>query len=79
MHGHTTAGMSVATQEQGLLPLKQMSMQFFGRTSYQDYEGIALDLDERERLVHDLGDNNANDPAPSRPANHGPHRRRRLL
>jgi ribulose-5-phosphate 4-epimerase/fuculose-1-phosphate aldolase len=36
-----------------------MSMQFFDRTSYHDYEGIALDLDERERLVRDLGCNNA--------------------
>ena len=51
MHSHTTAGMAVAAQEQGLLPLNQMSMQFFGRTSYHDYEGIALDLDERDRLV----------------------------
>jgi ribulose-5-phosphate 4-epimerase/fuculose-1-phosphate aldolase len=59
MHSHTTAGMAVAAQEQGLLPLNQMSMQFFGRTSYHDYEGIALDLDERDRLVRDLGDNNA--------------------
>ncbi|HEX6374415.1 MAG TPA: class II aldolase/adducin family protein, partial [Allosphingosinicella sp.] len=42
MHSHTTAGMAVAAQEQGLLPLNQMSMQFFGRTSYHDYEGIAL-------------------------------------
>ena len=59
MHSHTTAGMAVAAQEQGLLPLNQMSMQFLGRTSYHDYEGIALDLDERDRLVRDLGDNNA--------------------
>ncbi|WP_296385584.1 class II aldolase/adducin family protein [Reyranella sp.] len=56
MHTHTTAGMAVAAQEQGLLPLNQMSMQFFGRLRYHDYEGIALDLDERERLVNDLGD-----------------------
>src|SRR5262249_25917941 len=59
MHSHTTAGMAVAAQEQGLLPLNQMSMKFFGRISYHDYEGIALDLDERERLVRDLGNNNA--------------------
>jgi len=59
MHSHTTAGMAVAAQEQGLLPLNQMSMQFFGRTSYHDYEGIALGLDERERLVADLGRCNA--------------------
>jgi hypothetical protein len=32
---------------------------FFGRTGYHDYEGIAFDLDERDRLVRDLGDNNA--------------------
>ena len=56
MHSHTTAGMAVAAQEQGLLPLNQMSMQFFGRTSYHDYEGIALNLDERQRIVADLGD-----------------------
>jgi ribulose-5-phosphate 4-epimerase/fuculose-1-phosphate aldolase len=56
MHTHTTAGMAVAAQDQGLLPLSQMSMQFFGRVRYHDYEGIALDLDERDRLVRDLGD-----------------------
>ncbi|WP_395713679.1 class II aldolase/adducin family protein [Reyranella sp.] len=59
MHTHTTAGMAVAAQEQGLLPLNQMSMEFYGRTSYHDYEGIALDLDERDRLVRDLGSNSA--------------------
>jgi ribulose-5-phosphate 4-epimerase/fuculose-1-phosphate aldolase len=59
MHTHTTAGMAVAAQEQGLLPLNQMSMEFFGRVAYHDYEGIALDLDERDRLVHDLGDKDA--------------------
>jgi ribulose-5-phosphate 4-epimerase/fuculose-1-phosphate aldolase len=59
VHSHATAGMAVAAQEQGLLPLYQMSMQFFGGSSYHDYEGIALDLDERGRLVRDLGDNNA--------------------
>jgi ribulose-5-phosphate 4-epimerase/fuculose-1-phosphate aldolase len=56
MHTHTTAGMAVAAQEQGLLPLNQMSMAFHGGVAYHDYEGIALDLDERERLVNDLGD-----------------------
>ncbi len=55
MHTLTTASMAVAAQEQGLLPLNQMSMAFFGGIAYHDYEGIALDLDERERLVRDLG------------------------
>lgn len=59
MHTHTTAGMAVAAQEQGLLPLNQMSMEFYGRVAYHDYEGVALDLDERERLVRDLGPKNA--------------------
>jgi ribulose-5-phosphate 4-epimerase/fuculose-1-phosphate aldolase len=59
MHSHTTAGMAVAAQEQGLLPLNQMSMQFHGRLAYHDYEGVAVDLDERERLVRDLGDKDA--------------------
>ena len=59
MHTHTTAGMAVAAQDQGLLPLNQMSMQVFGRVTYHDYEGVALDLDERDRLVRDLGPSNA--------------------
>ena len=59
MHTHTTAGMAVAAQDQGLLPLNQMSMEFYGRVAYHDYEGIALDLDERERLVRDLGPHDA--------------------
>jgi ribulose-5-phosphate 4-epimerase/fuculose-1-phosphate aldolase len=56
MHLHTVAGTAVSSQAQGLLPLNQTAMLFNGRLSYHDYEGIALDLDERERLVRDLGD-----------------------
>lgn len=56
MHTHTLAGMAVAAQESGLLPLNQMSMSFYGGIAYHDYEGLALDLEERERLVRDLGD-----------------------
>lgn len=56
VHTHTVAGMAVAAQQEGLLPLNQMSMQFHGRLAYHDYEGIALDLDERGRLQRDLGD-----------------------
>ncbi len=59
MHTHTLAGMAVAAQEQGLLPLNQMSMEFFGRVAYHAYEGVALNLDERERLVRDLDGKNA--------------------
>jgi len=56
MHTHTTAGMAVSAQKDGLLPLTQKSMRFYNRVAYHDYEGIATDLDERERLAHDLGD-----------------------
>lgn len=59
MHTHTTAGIAVAAQEQGLLPISQHALKFYGKLSYHDYEGIALDLDERERLVAALGSNKA--------------------
>jgi ribulose-5-phosphate 4-epimerase/fuculose-1-phosphate aldolase len=57
IHTHTVAGMAVAAQKDGILPISQNSMMFFGNhCAYHDYEGIALDLDERDRLVGDLGD-----------------------
>jgi ribulose-5-phosphate 4-epimerase/fuculose-1-phosphate aldolase len=56
LHTHTVAGVAVSSQKQGLLPLNQWSLQFTDRLAYHDYEGIALDLDERTRLVRDLGD-----------------------
>ncbi|WOH57666.1 class II aldolase/adducin family protein [Bradyrhizobium sp. BWC-3-1] len=56
MHTHTLAGMAVAAQDQGLLPLNQTSMELYGRIAYHDFEGIADDLDERERLARDLGE-----------------------
>jgi ribulose-5-phosphate 4-epimerase/fuculose-1-phosphate aldolase len=56
LHTHTVAGVAVSSQQQGLLPLNQWSMQFTDRLAYHDFEGIALDLDERARLTTDLGD-----------------------
>lgn len=56
VHLHTDAGMAVAALECGLLPLNQISMQFYNRVRYHDYEGISLDLDERSRIVQSLGD-----------------------
>ena len=58
LHTHTIAGMAVAAQTQGLLPLSQTSMQFFNRVAYHDYEGLSLDMSERERLQQDLGQHN---------------------
>jgi ribulose-5-phosphate 4-epimerase/fuculose-1-phosphate aldolase len=59
VHTHTVAGMAVACMEEGLLPLTQKSMRFYNRIAYHDYEGVADNLDERERLVRDLGTHNA--------------------
>jgi len=56
IHTHTRAGMAVASLKEGLLPLNQIALQFYGRLGVHDYEGIALDLDERERIIADLGD-----------------------
>jgi len=55
MHTHTAAGIAVSAQEDGLLPISQHSMRFWGALAYHDYEGLALDLDEQSRLVRDLG------------------------
>ncbi|MGF1554350.1 MAG: class II aldolase/adducin family protein [Paracoccaceae bacterium] len=57
-HTHTVAGVAVSCHEEGLLPLNQWALQFHDRVAFHDYEGIALDLDERERLVADLGTRN---------------------
>jgi ribulose-5-phosphate 4-epimerase/fuculose-1-phosphate aldolase len=55
IHTHTIAGMAVSAMKRGLLPLAQTAMRF-ARIGYHDYEGVALNLEERERLVRDLGD-----------------------
>jgi ribulose-5-phosphate 4-epimerase/fuculose-1-phosphate aldolase len=59
IHTHTRAGMAVASMKCGLLPLTQTSIRFVGHIGYHDYEGPATDLDERERLVRDLGPHDA--------------------
>lgn len=59
MHTHTRAGVAVAAQRPGLIPISQHAMRFYGCLSYHDYEGIALDMDEQVRLIADLGTNQA--------------------
>ncbi len=56
LHTHTRAGIAVSCLADGLLHINQHSAMFYNRVAYHDYEGIALDLDERSRLVRDLGD-----------------------
>jgi ribulose-5-phosphate 4-epimerase/fuculose-1-phosphate aldolase len=58
IHLHTPSGQAVAAQSEGLLPISQTAMAVYNRLSYHDYEGIAVDLDERERLGADLGATN---------------------
>ncbi len=59
LHTHTRAGMAVAAMKCGLLPLSQTSIRFVGHIGYHDYEGPAIDTDERERIVADLGPHDA--------------------
>jgi ribulose-5-phosphate 4-epimerase/fuculose-1-phosphate aldolase len=56
MHLHSDHGVAVAAQADGLLPLSQHALIVLPRLAYHDYEGIALNHDERERLVADIGD-----------------------
>lgn len=59
IHLHTPNGQAVAAHAEGLLPLTQTAMAIRSEIAYHDYEGIAVDLDERERIVADLGDKSA--------------------
>ena len=58
LHIHTNDTVAVASLEQGLLPLSQYSMFALASMSYHDYEGLAVNDDEKLRLQQDLGDKN---------------------
>lgn len=55
IHLHTLAGVAVSCQAAGLLPIQQNAMLLSAQIGYHDYEGVALSLDERARLLADLG------------------------
>ncbi len=59
MHLHTEAGMALSMMKCGLLPLSQHAMMFYNRIGYHHYEGIALSMDEQDRLIADLGEHSA--------------------
>lgn len=59
LHLHTVAGTAVASQADGLLPLTQNAFVVLADLAYHDYEGLALEAGEKERLVADLGNRNA--------------------
>ena len=54
-HFHSPDGTAVSAHAEGLLPLNQRALGIIPSLSFHDYEGVALNLDERERLVADLG------------------------
>lgn len=56
LHVHSVNGVAVSAQEEGVLPLSQHSIFVLSSLAYHDYEGVALEADEKPRLVRDLGD-----------------------
>src|SRR4030088_1766828 len=58
MPPHTLNGVAVSAQKNGLLPISQQSLGVLSSLGYHDYEGLALNEDEKPRLVRDLGDKN---------------------
>ncbi len=56
LHVHSIHGIAVSAQREGLLPLSQHSIFVLDSLAYHDYEGVALNPEEKPRLVHDLGD-----------------------
>ena len=58
LHTHTRDGAAVSAQRDGLLPISQHALAYYSRVAYHAYEGVALDLDEQERLVANLGTSN---------------------
>jgi ribulose-5-phosphate 4-epimerase/fuculose-1-phosphate aldolase len=55
MHTHTAAGIAVSTQKEGILPISQQSIFVLSSLAYHDYEGVALNEEEKPRLQADLG------------------------
>lgn len=58
IHLHSDAGVAVAAQKGGLRPISQLAMNIMNDIAYHDYEGLALEEDEKVRLVGDLGEKN---------------------
>lgn len=56
LHTHTRAGVAVSAQAEGLLPISQASLFPLASLGYHDYEGVALNPEEKPRLVADLGE-----------------------
>jgi len=59
LHTHTEAGMAVSSLKCGLLPLNMSAIRFHNRIGYHRYEGVTVEIDERQRIAADLGPHNA--------------------
>ena len=59
MHTHTTTGLAVACLKDGLSPHNFYGAMLHGQVAYHDFEGISVDLGERDRLVRNIGDKRA--------------------
>ncbi|MBB5356919.1 ribulose-5-phosphate 4-epimerase/fuculose-1-phosphate aldolase [Rhodanobacter sp. ANJX3] len=55
MHIHSLNGIAVSAQKDGLLPISQQSLFVLASLGYHGYEGVALNAEEKPRLVADLG------------------------
>jgi len=58
LHLHSLNGIAVSAQKKGVLPISQQSTFVLASLGYHDYEGLALNDDEKPRLVRDLGNKN---------------------
>lgn len=56
MHLHNVNGIAVSAQRDGLLPISQHAMRFYGQIGYHDYEGLTLTEAEGERMLKSLAD-----------------------
>ncbi len=56
LHTHSVNGVAVSAQKDGVLPISQQSIFVLSSLAYHDYEGVALNAEEKPRLVADLGD-----------------------
>jgi ribulose-5-phosphate 4-epimerase/fuculose-1-phosphate aldolase len=58
LHVHSLNGIAVSARKEGVLPISQQSIFVLASLGYHAYEGVALNEDEKPRLVRDLGDKN---------------------
>ena len=58
LHTHSENAEAVSCLSSGFIPMTQNACIFHDRIGYHDYEGVAVDEQERQRLIADLGNTN---------------------